>query len=139
MHFYTLSSVIGSAGAPNGWVAANASSSSRYPSSTEFWNIIKISHGQSFGNKWITFFNSPSNLLIILYQLTKFEAPSYNTFQVLLITNFQCPTLQRVIIRKKSVFFSPGNLLIILYQLTLSLKLLALKFFFRFLSYKIAS
>ena len=41
---------------------------------------------------------SPINLLIILYQLTKFEAPSYNNFQDIMITNFQSSNLQRKII-----------------------------------------
>ena len=51
----------------------------------------------------------PIDLLIILYQLTKFEAPSYNsfrapncnTFRDIMITNFQSPNQQREIIRKK--------------------------------------
>ena len=50
----------------------------------------------------ITFFKfSPIDLLIILNQLTKFETPSCNTFQDIMITNFQSPNLQREIIRKK--------------------------------------
>ena len=44
---------------------------------------------------------SPIDLPIILYQMTKFEAPSCNTFQDIMITNFQSPNLQREIIRKK--------------------------------------
>ena len=44
---------------------------------------------------------SPIDLLIILYQLTKFEAPSCNTFQDIMITNFQSAYLQREIIQKK--------------------------------------
>ena len=44
---------------------------------------------------------SPSNPFIILYQMTKFEAPSCNTFRDIMITNFQSPNLQREIIRKK--------------------------------------
>ena len=44
---------------------------------------------------------SPIDLLIILYQLTKFVAPSCNTFQDIMITNFQSPNLQREIIKKK--------------------------------------
>ena len=49
-----------------------------------------------------TFFKfSPINLLIILYYLTKFEAPSYYSFRDIMITNFQSPNLQREIIRKK--------------------------------------
>ena len=47
------------------------------------------------------FLFSPIDLLIILYQLTKFEAPSCNTFRDIMITNFQSPNLQREIIRKK--------------------------------------
>ena len=62
------------------------------------------------------FFNfSPIDLLIILYQMTKFY-----TFRDIMITNFQSPNLQREIIKKKqlSFKFSPIDLLIILYQLT---------------------
>ena len=44
---------------------------------------------------------SPIDLLIILYQLTKFEAPSCNNFRGIMITNFQSPNLQREIIQKK--------------------------------------
>ena len=39
-----------------------------------------------------------SNLLIILYQLTKFDAPSCYSFRDIMITNFQSPNLQREII-----------------------------------------
>ena len=52
--------------------------------------------------KNITFLKfSPINLLIILYQLTKFEAPSCYSFREIMITNFQSPNLRREIIRKK--------------------------------------
>ena len=65
---------------------------------------------------------SPMNLLIILYQLIKFEAHSCYSFRDIMITNFQSPNLQREIIRKKikELFFrfSPIDLLMILYQLT---------------------
>ena len=64
---------------------------------------------------------SPIDLLIILYQLTKFEAPSCYSFRDIMITNFQSPNLQREIIQKKKITlfkFSPIDLLIILYQLT---------------------
>ena len=43
----------------------------------------------------------PINLLIILNQLTKFEAPSCYSFRDIMITNFQSPNLQREIIQKK--------------------------------------
>ena len=46
---------------------------------------------------------------LILYQLTKFEAPSCNTFWDIMITNFQSPNLQREIINFHQL---------ILYQLT---------------------
>ena len=50
----------------------------------------------------ITFFKfSPIDLLIILYQLTKFEAPSFYSFCDNRNTNFQSPNLQREIIKKK--------------------------------------
>ena len=62
------------------------------------------------------------NLLIILYQLIKFEAPICYTFRDIMIKNFQSPNLQREIIKKKyNIFFlnfSPIHQLIILYQLT---------------------
>ena len=72
--------------------------------------------------KQLFFLFSPINSLIILYQLTKFKAPSCYSFQDIINTNFQSPNLQREIIRKKyNIFFfrfSPIDLLIILYQLT---------------------
>ena len=39
-------------------------------------------------NTIIFFKFAPGNLLVILYQLTKFEAPSCNTFRDIMITNF---------------------------------------------------
>ena len=52
--------------------------------------------------KKIFFFKfSPIDLLIILYQLTKFEAPRYYSFRDIMNTDFQSPNLQREIIRKK--------------------------------------
>ena len=36
----------------------------------------------------ISFIFSPGNLLIILYKLTKFEAPSYYSFLNIMITKF---------------------------------------------------
>ena len=44
---------------------------------------------------------SPIDLLIILYQLTKFEAPSCYSFRDIMITNFQSLNIQREIIQKK--------------------------------------
>ena len=56
--------------------------------------------------KKITFFKfSLIDLLIILYQLTKFEAPSYYNLPDIMIINFQSPNLQREIVRKKNNFF----------------------------------
>ena len=52
-------------------------------------------------NKIIFFKFSPIELLIILYQLTKFEAPSCYNFRGSMNTNFQSLNLQREIIRKK--------------------------------------
>ena len=54
--------------------------------------------------KQLFFIFSPGYLLIILYQLTKFEAPRCNTFRDIMITNFQSPNLQREIIKKKPNF-----------------------------------
>ena len=50
-------------------------------------------------NKMI-FFNLPSSLLIILYKLTKFEAPSCNGFWDIKFSN-----LQRAITQKKLEWF----------------------------------
>ena len=44
------------------------------------------------------------DLLIILYQLTKFEASSCYIFRDIIITNFQSPNLQREIIKKNNFF-----------------------------------
>ena len=49
---------------------------------------------------YIFFRFSPIDLLIILYQLTKFEAPSCDSFRDM-VTNFQIPNLQRDMSRKK--------------------------------------
>ena len=58
---------------------------------------------------------STGNLLFILYQLTKFEAPSCKNFCNRLVSDFQCPNLQREIARKKNnKKVSPFNPLIIL-------------------------
>ena len=51
---------------------------------------------------------SPGNLLIILYQLTKIEAPRYNNFLdifIMFITSFQCPNLQRAMTQKTNKLF----------------------------------
>ena len=45
------------------------------------------------------------DLLIIIYQLTKFEAHSCYSFQDIMITNFQSPNLQMEIIKKKKKLF----------------------------------
>ena len=45
---------------------------------------------------------SPSCLLIILYKLTKFEAPSLTIFE---ISSFLCPNLQRAITPKNIMIF----------------------------------
>ena len=52
-------------------------------------------------NKITFFLFSSSNLLIILYQLTKIESPICYSFPHIMITNFQSPNLQREINRKK--------------------------------------
>ena len=52
-------------------------------------------------NKITFFLFSPIDLLIILYQMTKFEAPSCNPFRDIMNTNFQSPNLQRQIIKKE--------------------------------------
>ena len=57
---------------------------------------------------------SPGNLLILLYQLSKFEAIAVIVFEK---SSFLCPNFQRAITQKKKKF-SPGSLLIILYLLT---------------------
>ena len=68
---------------------------------------VQICKGRLFKKKKITFFKfSPINLLIILYQLTKFEVPSCYSFRDIMITNFQSSNLQREIIRKKLNNFS---------------------------------
>ena len=48
--------------------------------------------------KQLFFRFSPIDLLIFLYQLTKFEAPSCYSFRDIMLTNFQSPNLQREII-----------------------------------------
>ena len=54
---------------------------------------VQICKGRLFEKKQKNFFFkfSPNNLLIILYQLTKFEAPNWYSFRHIMITNFQSP------------------------------------------------
>ena len=57
-------------------------------------------------NKKKTFFNFSSvHFTIILFQLTKFEAPSCHTFRDIMITNFQSPNLHREKFEKNRIFF----------------------------------
>ena len=44
---------------------------------------------------------TPGNLFIILIQLTKSEATSFNSFQDIFIGSFRCPNLQRALVQKK--------------------------------------
>ena len=74
-----------------------------------------------FKTKVIFSLNVPAILLIILYQLTRFEAPNFIDFQGILITSLQCPNLQRAITRTNRISFknnSPGNQFTIIYHLT---------------------
>ena len=48
---------------------------------------------------------SSIHFIIILFQLTKFEAPSCHTFRDIMITNFQSLNLQRGEIRKIEELF----------------------------------
>ena len=68
----------------------------------------KLAKGQQLEKKWNNVFKniSPDNLLIIFYQLTKFEAAIYI---------YYC--FFRYLYYKFSML-SPGNLLIFFYQLT---------------------
>ena len=90
---------------------------------------VQICKGRLFEKNTIFFFKfSPINLLIILYQLTKFEALSCYSFRDIMNTNFQSPNLSKGDYSKKIKYFffkfSSINFLIILYQLT-KFKLLA--------------
>ena len=65
------------------------------PSSNTFWDILltnfkkaKFSKGHNSGKIRCFFFIYSGNLLIIPYQLTKFQAPSSNTFRDILLTRF---------------------------------------------------
>ena len=49
----------------------------------------------------LLFKNSPGNLLIIFYQLTKFEAGRCYSFPDISSCKFQWPNLQKAIIKKK--------------------------------------
>ena len=67
---------------------------------------VQIFKGRKFEKNKITFFLiSRIDLLIILYQLSKFEAPSCYSFRDIMITNFQSLNLQREIIRKNKKLF----------------------------------
>ena len=50
------------------------------------------------------------NLLIIPYQLIKFQAPSSYNFRDILLTSLKCPNFQRAITREKyNDFFKTFN------------------------------
>ena len=45
---------------------------------------------------------SPGNLFIILFQLTKSEATSCNSFGDIFVGRFRCPNLQRALTQKNA-------------------------------------
>ena len=54
--------------------------------------------GHNSGKTWRNLFKSLSgNLLILSYQLTKLQAPSWNNFRDILLKSLKCPNLQRAI------------------------------------------
>ena len=58
----------------------------------------KFAKDHNSGKIWWCFFKSwPSNLLIIPYQLTKFQASSSNSFQNIMLTSLKFPNFQRAI------------------------------------------
>ena len=59
---------------------------------------------------------SPSNLLIIFYQLYKFEAPSCNSFRDSMFSMSQFAKVNSI--KNNFMFFSPDNLRNILFQLS---------------------
>ena len=66
---------------------------------------VQIYKVQLLKKKYLFFLFSPGNLLIIFYQLTMFEAPSYNNFRKILMKSFRCQNLQKAITRKNKHFF----------------------------------
>ena len=85
--------------------------------------MTKFSKGHNSGKIYIffSFLIWSGNLRIISYQLTKFQAPSLNSFWDILLTSLKCPNFQRAITPEKYndfVWIWSGNLLIICYQLT---------------------
>ena len=85
--------------------------------------LQKFSKGPNSGKtRWNFFLIWSGNLLIMPYQLTKFQAPSSNTFRDILLTILKWPNFQRAVNLEKygDHFFLiwSGNLLIIPYQLT---------------------
>ena len=66
--------------------------------------MIKFAKGNYFKN--ITF---QDDLLVMLYQLIKFEVPSYNNSRNSLITSFQCPKLLVAITLKILYFFANNS------------------------------
>ena len=60
--------------------------------------------------RWIFLKIYSGNLLIIPYQLTKFQAPSSNSFRDILLTSLKCQNFQRAITPKKyGEFFKKYN------------------------------
>ena len=74
---------------------------SNYSKSTSKSKSAKGDYSKKHTKKQLFFKFSPINLLIILYQLTKFEASSCYSFQDIMNTIFQSPNLQREITLKK--------------------------------------
>ena len=69
-----------------------------------FEKCPNLAKGHNSENIWRNLFKSKSvNLLILPNQLTKFQAPSSNSFRDILLTNVKCPNLQRAITPNKFV------------------------------------
>ena len=59
--------------------------------------MTKFTQCHNSKNHWLCSKVKTGNLLVIPYQLTKFQAPSSNSFWDILLTSLKCPNLRRTI------------------------------------------
>ena len=68
------------------------------------FKMPKFSKGHNSGKNWRNLLKVDQiNLLIILYQLTKFQAPSSNTFRDILLTRFHSDCFKRALTPEREI------------------------------------